>query len=359
VTAPVTQHAELPSNAAVRDLLARTLTGYATPGAAGAGAPPPAPDPAAQAHLDRLLRKPGTHRDGILILFAYVVALGRPIDFRALDSGKIDGARGVAQWLATFLPTLHIAATEDAFQTVAKGRKDYVSETNPAWQALMLWASEQTSARPVEDAWRHLAAGIAATARHLPAEPGFDTPRMTYGRLAALFGALWDQPSGGAHEQFIWAALYAAYVKQLDDPGVVETKRLNASDASSQTAGDVQHKHRGVVLEAYEVTGRDWRTKMPAARRTLQRHGLQRIHVLAGGVTPQSGDEIAAASGDDDISVLDHRHASLALAHLLSKAWRREALTLLFHHLVRLQPDDQLVWDYVGRLDALGLTTTP
>lgn len=352
MTHAVVKHAELAEKEVVRQLIESQLTTLV-----GSPQQPTAPPAAIKPRLDKLLRKPGTHRDGVLILFSYVVATGRPVDFTMLDTGKIDGARGLAQWVARFLPTLNIAATEDAFQTVAKGRKDYVSETNADWQALMLWASTQTALEPIEDAWRYLAHGIAATARRLPTVPSFDTPRMTFGRLAELFGVMWDQPSGGAHEQFIWAALYAAYVEQLDDPGVVETKRINASDASSQTAGDVQHKYRGEVLEAFEVTNREWRTKMDAARKTLQRHGLQRVHIVAGGVTPASGADIAAAAGDDDISVMEYRQASLTLVHLLKKPARREALRRLFEHLVDKQPNDRLVWDYAQRLKDLGLAS--
>jgi hypothetical protein len=352
VPQPVTKHADLAGNDDVRKLIEQEVTAQV-----GSAVSPKQPPSDVRAHLDKLLRKPGTHRDGILILFSYVVATGCPIDFRTLDSGKIDGARGLAQWVARFLPSLNIAATEDAFQTVAKGRMNYVSETNADWQVLMLWASEQTTAAPIEDAWRYLAHGIAATARRLPPTPSFDTPRMTFGRIAELFGSMWDQPSGGAHEQFIWAALYASYVEQLDDPGVVETKRLNASDASSGTAGDVQHKYRGEVLEAFEVTNREWRTKMEAARKTLQRHGLQRVHIVAGGVTAASGPDIAAEAGDDDVSVMEYRQASMTLVHLLKKPARREALRRLYEHLVDKQPNDQLVWDYAKRLKDLGLAS--
>jgi hypothetical protein len=56
----------------------------------------------------------------------------------------------------------------------------------------------------------------------------------------------------------------------------VSTKSLNASDASTSAAGDVQHVAGGQVLEAYEVTANDWRTKVDQAIDALRTHDLAR-----------------------------------------------------------------------------------
>lgn len=212
----------------------------------------------------------------------------------------------------------------------------------------------------IEAAFHYLAAGIAATARNLPAMPALDTPKLTFPAVFALLDDMLRQSSAGAHEQFTFAALLDAWREQLGEQGVVETKNLNASDASAGTAADVQEKHRGQVTEAYEVTADDYTTKVVQAEGTLRRHDLPRVHIVARGAAGATGEEIAdALPAGLDLTFLDVREEVRSTLARLGKPHRRHALERLYTLLVDKQPNDQLVQDFVSALEARGLTEAP
>lgn len=212
----------------------------------------------------------------------------------------------------------------------------------------------------IEAAFHYLADGVAATARDLPAMPVLDTPRLTFPAVFALLDGMLRQNSGGAHEQFIFAAMLEAWRDQLGEQGVVETKNLNASDSSAGTAADVQEKHRGEVTEAYEVSANDFTTKIDQARKTLREHDLRRVHIVARDAAKATGDEIAGAlPADLDLTVLDVREEVRSMLARLGKPQRRHALQRLYTLLVDKQSNDQLVQDFVFALVARGLTEMP
>lgn len=130
-----------------------------------------------------------------------------------------------------------------------------------------------------------------------------------------------------------------------------------ASDASAGTAADVQHRHRGQVQSAYELTANDWRTKVGQALNTMATHDLHRVAILGRKVTRASGDAMAAdLPDDDDVTVLDVREEVRSLVGRLDQRYRREALKRLYAHLVEKQSNDALVRGFVDALAARGLT---
>lgn len=313
------------------------------------------PPAAAKAWLDDLLSKVDTYRDGMLALLAFPVAARQPID---LTGAKLEGARGVAQRVAELLNEYKIPGRKDALQTIAKGSPNYMGRDREAWNQLLAWASKQKDVDEIRRAWLFLLAGVAATARSLPALPAIDTSRLNFTATAALFDELLSTPSNGAYEQFIFAALLHAYVEQL---GIranerVATKSLNAADASAMAAADVQHLAGGQVIEAYEVTANDWRTKVTQAVETLWRYDLARVHIV-GAARDVSADDISTALPTEnlDVSVLDIRHEVRSLTHRLLKPARRNAIERLYEHLVHRQPRDDLVVSLVDALKRRGL----
>lgn len=343
--------ADLPSAEAVRALLQDTLSALVR----DPSAPIEEPGGGVKPHLDKLLQSPSTMRDGIFILLAYSVAQGEPIDFRT--HAKFRSGRGVSQFVADeLLPGLKIAGRKDSLQTGVKGVSTYFDRENDTWKAVLGWASDQESSAPIETTWRYLAAGMAKTARDLPAMPELDTPRLTFGRVFTVLDALLSRPSGGSVEQFAFAALLEAYLLQRGDGGVVETKNINAADAPGGTAADVQHKHLGQVTEAYEVTAGDWRSKLGQAEETLRSRDLRRVHILGSNVISGGpGSLMGELPGNADISVLDVREEIRSLAARLDKFHRRHALERLYDHLVEKQPRDSLVREYVAKLGQQGL----
>lgn len=313
------------------------------------------PPKSAKPWLDDLLSKIDTYRDGMLALLAFPVAAEEPID---LTASKLEGARGVAQRVAELLIEHNIPGRKDALQTIAKGSPNYMGRDRDAWNRLLAWASKQKDVGSIRSAWLYLLAGVAATARSVPSLPPIDTTRLSFPTTAALFDQLLSTSSTGAYEQFIFAALLHAYVEQL---GIrtnerVATKSLNAADASAMAAGDVQHLAGGQVLEAYEVTANDWRTKVTQAVEALRRYDLARVHIV-GAASNASAEEIATAlpPGNLDVSVLDIRHEVRSLTHRLLKPARRNAIERLYDHLVHRQPREDLVALLVDALKQRGL----
>jgi len=346
--------ADLPTTSVVADFIEQTLDALVERGLRGMrGAEIPPPDEA-KPYLDDLLSKVDTYRDGMLTLLAFPVVAGQPID---LTGPKIRGARSVAQRVASTLARLKIVGRKDALQTIAKGAPNYMGRERDAWNQLLSWASLQEEVAPIRDAFLYLAAGMAATARNLPPMPELATPRLTFARVFALLDDRLAMSSAGAHEQFIFAALLEAYLLQLGEPGVVETKNLNASDASAGTAADVQHKHRGQVSEAYEITADDWRSKVEVASAILATRDLTRIHILSGQAQSDTGDTVSSyLPGDVDISVLDVREEIRSLVARLDKFHRAHALNRLYAHLVERQANDALIGAYVAALAERGLS---
>ena len=172
-----------------------------------------------------------------------------------------------------------------------------------------------------------------------------------------MLDELCNHPSGGAYEQFIVAAVLQALVELSQVPGVrVETKQINASDASSKVAGDVQVKTGGLTLEALEVTANDWSFKAADAASVVRAHDLGRIHVVARAAREDRQRMMTVLQAlDEDVSVLDlaaFRDVGIAF---LRKEQRASALKRLYELLDRKQPRTGVVNHYVDLLIERGV----
>jgi len=330
-------------------------------------------DASVRPQLDDLLSEVSTYRDAALIVLAYAVDAGTTERVTIPPPGR----RTVAQKLASLLDVLHIRARRDAFQTLAKGSDSLLGRDKASWNQLLLWTQEQRNMDLVEQAMGYLASGIALTARDLPPMPILDIGRLTFHRAISVADELLDQPSGGAHEQFIFASLLHAVAEQQGGGLRVDTKNLNAADAPARTAGDVQlwlttstparalSPAGGQLVDAYEVTANRWDTKIAQATTVLVQNDLRRIHIVARGPAPSAADIRnrvgatalpAGMSADQvDISVLDVRAECRSLLHRLHRPGRRSALEKLWEHLVIRQPNDALVPAYVTLLHAAAI----
>lgn len=306
----------------------------------------------ALADLEAILAEsPTSYRDGVLIQLGYGV-----VD-PALDlTLRPAGARGMAQQLGAFLATRHITAVKDAYQNIAKNSVSLIRNNEPAFDRFLVWAKGASMAER-EAALRLTCAFVAATARPVLPMPPVNRSALTFARFVDLLHALLASPSGGAFEQFTVAALLHSVVANHGEGRArVETKNLNASDRSSFAAGDVQVVTGTRVLEAFEVTANDWRTKVGSASKTIRDNDLSRLHIIA---ARPDGDR-AAASAElhalaEDVSVLDARQVVEVLAALLTRPQRAEALTRLYEYLDRYQPDTERVNLFVGKLGEAGL----
>lgn len=327
---------------------------------AGTVEPEDDPPEAAQPFLDDLLSRVDTYRDGALMVLAFAVDAGSGEDVATPPAGR----RTVGPWLASLLDELNIRARRDAFQTLAKGTNTLLGRDRDSWNGLLEWAQEQEGAEPLETALRYMASRIAATARDLPPMPALDVARLTFRRVVCVVEDLLGTPSGGAHEQFLFAGLLHALAHEYGGRRV-ETKSLSAADASAGTAADVQVLDGGRVTEAYEITANQWASKIGQATAVLRHYDLPRVHIVAPGPAPtghQIKDAVTNAqlpaglvASTIDLSVLDVRAECRSLVHRLSRPGRRTALNKIWEHFALRQPNDQLVSRYVDALTTAGL----
>lgn len=292
-----------------------------------------------------------SYRDGIIIQLAWGVA-----DPAADLTRRNKGARTLAQQLGVFFAERHIAAVKDAYQNIAKNTIVLNRGNVPDFDALLIWAD--AAGVPEREAALQLAcATVAATARPVRPMPPLNRSLLTFARCSKLIRELLATPSAGAFEQFTIAALLNVLV--ADNSGAsyrVKTKSLNASDRSSHAAGDVQIVSGNRVLEAFEVTANDWRTKLVGSSKTIRDNDLSRLHIVAS--RPESDrPAVEAALGGlaEDVAVLDVRQLADVLIAALTRPQRAEALTRIYEYLDRYQSDVGRVNLYVERLTAEGL----
>lgn len=336
-----------------RNLLELTMSGLVDGEPAltakAAAATPPEP---IKLLLDDLLSKRDTYRDGALTLLAFPVAAGEPLDV----TRRIDGDRAASGYLEDLLRDLKIPARKDALQTIAKGSSTFIGRARKSWNQLLEWASEEEALADVQAAFLYMARSIAATARNLPSLPALDVSRLTFSRVVALLEELFATHSGGAYEQFIFGAFLYAAAEEEGGQRRVETKSLNAADASAGSAADVQVWDGGIVAEAYEVTANVWHSKVTQALEVLHKHDLRRVHIVAPAPVVTAAEIAAHVPEGADISVLDVHHEVRSLVHRLQRTGRRVALVKLYEHLVERQPKDELVAQYVAAISARKLT---
>lgn len=305
----------------------------------------PPPDPPVVDWLDDLLSRQDTYRDAALAILAFPVAAGRPLD----TTKRLPSDRAVTGHLERLLDSLAIRCRRDALQTIAKGSDSLIGRARESWNQLLTWAAAEDDVDQIRRAFHYLARGIAATARALPDMPAIDVSRLTFLEVAGLMDDLLAHPSGGAFEQFGFAAFYDAIIEELG-LGRVATKTLNASDASAGTAADVQLLQGGVTLEAFEITASSWRSKVPQAVAVLRHYDLRRVHILGRGQIPDVSVLRAELPPEFDVTVLSVETEIRSLIARVQRTGRRAALNRLYEHLVQRQPRDDLVGLYVNAL---------
>lgn len=292
-----------------------------------------------------------SYRDGVVIQLSYGLAnpagdlTRRPV-----------GSRTLAQQLGVFFAERHIRHVKDAYQNIAKNTENLARGNLPDFDALLHWANGASPAER-EHALKYACAAIAATARPVLPMPALNRSSLTFARCARLVRELLATPSGGSFEQFTVAALLNTLVSDTAGGAYrVETKSLNASDRSSYAAGDVQIATGNRVIEAFEVTANEWRTKLASASKTIKDNDLSRLHIIAARPEGQRAEvEDALAAIAEDVSVLDVRQVADVLLAVLTRPQRAEALARLYEYLDRYQPDVDRVNIYVQRLEAAGL----
>ncbi len=319
-------------------------------------------------------------REGAFVLLAIMLVEGRPLnlvdqaagDLKA-DTPRLAGDRMLSESLSnTVLGRLGIPATKGVFQS-STYRSGYAAPqaNNPALARFAIWASDgQRTIEDLDALFQHLASTFAKEAFIVEDLPELNRAAMVYGSTAELIHTLLDEPSQGAFQQYLFAALLSEYLEAtiLTPRLRVVTKPLFQSDKSAGTMGDVEVR-AGQNLEAvYEISASNWRLKLPQAIAALtSRDELTAITIVASQPPTKAGEITSAIAASQlpsgvsasrlDVAVLGVHQECLSLAARLSLRDRANAVRRLYDYLVkfcRTQPE--LVRFLVLTLHDLGLS---
>jgi hypothetical protein len=342
-------------------LIAETVSRFlADPVAAEATVAQPSSDLPADlvAQIDQVIRfKHGSYRVGLPIQLAYVLVSPTELD----ATQRQDGGRGCAQKVGMFLQEHHIPAVPDAYQNIGKNTENLARNKFPSFDQVLHWMNK-ADRKALHAALGYVSARLALLSRPVKRMPQLNRAALTFASVAGLLNELLATPSGGAHEQYGVAAFLDAAIDEAGMGGIgalrVETKPLNASDASAGTAADIQIKRGNRAEEAFEVTANNWTTKVAGIGKTIKNADLQRAHIVAcvpgGALTDLS----ALKDLGIDVAVLDVRALLHTICGILRKPGRAHALGRLYEMLERLQPDLGRVNAYVELLEKHGLVET-
>lgn len=295
-----------------------------------------------------------SYRDGLLIQLAW--GLVGPAGHDHTQRGE--GGRGVSQALGRANAVRHIPKVNDAFENIGKNSPNLTRGNVTEFDDLLRWMNGATHEQRAQ-LFAFAAATVAVTARPVLPMPTLRPVELTFGRVTALLDDLLATPSGGAHEQFAVAAFLGALIDQFGLGGVgalnVRTKNINASDASSGTAADVQILRGGRIEEVFEVSANDWRQKIDQAVQAARKAGLPNAHILAHG--GETSDLISRLAGQTvDVSVIDVGSFLRTLCAILRPPAREDALRRLYDSIDKLQPDIGLTNGFVSLLRRHALT---
>lgn len=299
--------------------------------------------------------QPQTHRDALLIQLGFGLEAVGEFD----HTERAPGARTAGGGLGRIFAARHIPAVVDAFQNIGKNVTTLARGNVPAFDALLTWMNVAT--RDERTALVNLITAKAAlTARMVLPMPPLRVAALTFVATTHFFDDLLATPSGGAYEQFAVAAFLDATLYEFGLGGTVGglrvvTKKINASDASSGTAADVQIVRGNKIEEAFEITANDWRSKVAAAVATAAKADLSRSHIVA--AVPHDEREFTdLTEAEADITVLEVRSLLRVLCATLRKPAREYGLRRLHELVDRNQPDPELTNNVVRLLGRLQLT---
>ncbi len=272
------------------------------------------------------LQRSLAYRDGVLTALAHPLIQGEPVDV----TQRPPSGRPASDLIGKdVLPQLHIKGVRSAYQNIGKNQANLVRGNNEDWDALLVWAANDATLDQIRAAYERVAAAIAATARTVLPKPRFRLAHLTFAKVMALLDQMLNEPSGGAHQQYVTAAFLGAALQQESTGLRAQTKALNASDASSRSAGDVEILHRNRLQEALEISANHFETKFGQAVDAMGEYGLPRIHIVAPGLETGGYEELAEQL-DDDVSILDPVALAATLVALLDRSGRENALTELY-----------------------------
>lgn len=298
--------------------------------------------------------------EGALTILALTLAEQRRLDI----STRIPGDRALGDWLCEHvLRPRNIPSTQGPFQS-SSFRAGYASDQvrNDGLRHFTAWYSDVANGFEELQAFAiRLTEGFASRAVSLPAMPKIAAARLTHANFRMFREMLLEDGSGGALEQYLLAGLLSQELATTGAGHRIHTKNVGASDAATNSGGDVEVRHGQTLLKAYEVTANEWSTKL-AQLNSSAAAGLDEVTIVANGVAGVPADVISQGLSSRseqlgvDVAVLDLPGLLDVLASRISRHARAEAILFLYQSLARWhQRQPELITRVVGVLRQLNL----
>ena len=324
--------------------------------------------------LEQPLLLPEPQRSGLaeaaLTIMAFSIVEGRVLDLGkssgdvSRKTGRVEGDRTAGDRLCErVLAPRGIPATKGPFQSSTfRGGYDAGQARAGGLADFVAW-HRGAALGDLQDATDHLIATFLTTAADLPDLPRLDASAMTFARFRSFLDELFVIPSGGAFEQYVFKVMLEQETEASGRRERVETKSVRSSDAATGSAGDVVVRRGGAVVAAFEITARDWKSKLGQLT-TSARAGLTEVSIVAGDVDAklQGSDleaELASLQAElaVDVAVLDLMAVLDLYSSRITRFDRAHAIKSLYQHLVQWhRREPHLVAGLIDTLNSVGLT---
>lgn len=286
------------------------------------------------------------HRSGSVRIASLFLACYAAVD-ETWDCERVPtGIRGqfgdklLGEQLSQRSVTLHNATTAFGENLGWKGNVANVRLSNDP--RFSTFCAVLAKAKPAERALiaDYMAAKFAESRREVKPLPSVGDDVLTFARAKQLFQGLLSLPTEGHVQQFVIAAMLAIHRRRYG--AEVRTHHPHASDKFDETAGDIEEFHDGRLIRAYEVTVRpDWKNRLSAFRGKMDKYGLAKYVIIAGGVN--ADDELAEPARlitflkptGRDIAVVDIHDVAMVMGAELSASELREVVNLAYDLLGR------------------------
>ncbi len=308
--------------------------------------------------------------EAALTIVAFSLLAGRVLDLRrgspdvSEDTGRIKGDRTAGDLVCErLLVPRYIPATKGPFQS-STWRSGYdASQARVAGLGAFLEWHHSASLAELELVCDRLVATFLNAAADLEPLPKIDASALTFARFRSFLDELFRRPSGGAYEQYCFAALLQREMSSAGSTGRVETKSVRSSDTATGAAGDVVVRRSGRISEAYEVTARPWRSKLGQLS-TSASAGLSEVTIVAKDVASDlRGEELEAelallqAELAVDVVVLDLQGSLDLYSGRIGRFERADVVRHVYANLVQWhRREPHLVSAYVECLRSVSLT---
>jgi len=307
--------------------------------------------------------------EAALVILAFSLVEERVLDLSrgsgdvSADTGRIRGDRTAGdQFCERVLAPRSIPATKGPFQS-STWRSGYdAAQARDAGLGNFIDWHKSASLADLDHVCDRLVASFLGAAATVAPLPRIDASLLTFGRFRSFLDLLFTEKSGGAFEQYCFAALLELEMATTGKRGRVVTKSVRSSDAATKSAGDVVVHRGGRVAEAYEVTARPWKSKLSQLS-TSARAGLTEVSIVATGVAGTlRGEDLEAelavlqAELAVDVSVLDLMGTLDLFSARLGRFERADAIRRVYANLVQWhRREPHLVAAFVECLKSISL----